>query len=456
MLQHKQCTKRALALLACGLAALACGPAGVVATAALPTATAAPVVTPAGGDDVAYVPGSTQKVCQLIGEIDRETGAPTVNRTETNWGLAGNDLGYSFEHDGKLFFLFGDSQPTRTFNGQPNGRGSPHRSPDANDAVAFTTDPGGAGLSDCPHLTFYTNEDGAFVSPVVRGADGQPAITLRTNEVPHSGLSDGGHLYVFFTTDNPNAQQSGPSNGNTVVGTRSVVAVSDDDGQTFRYLYDFSQGPKARFVAVTAAAAPDGYLYFWGTQGGDLYRQSAPSLARKPAGTLGSPEGLEYFHGLKPDGSPDFETSEAQAAFLLHDSPADCMGELSVTWNEFLQRWLMLYNCGGRGPTESGVLLRTATQPWGPWSEPQLIFNPTRDQGFCHFIHRAVTAAQPQCDNLADPQQLADSGGGYGPYVLARYTTGDAAVSTTTIYYTLSTWIPYTEVILKSSLKRET
>src|SRR5678809_274698 len=94
--------------------------------------------TPAGGDGIAYVPGSTQKVCQLIGETDRETGAPTVNRTETNWGLAGNDLGYSFEHDGKLFFLFGDSPPTRTFGGKPNGPGSPDRSPNANDAIAFT------------------------------------------------------------------------------------------------------------------------------------------------------------------------------------------------------------------------------------------------------------------------------------------------------------------------------
>jgi len=178
-------------------------------------------------------------------------------------------------------------------------------------------------------------------------------------------------------------------------------------------------------------------------------------LARKLAGTLGSPDGLEYFHGLKPDDSPDFEPGESNAAFLFHDSPADCMGELSVTWNEFLQRWLMLYNCGARGPAESGILLRAAAQPWGPWSEPQLIFNPARDNGLCHFIHRAVTAAQPQCDNLAGPQQLAESGGGYGPYVLARYTTGDAAAGTTTIYYTLSTWIPYTEVILMSSLTRE-
>ena len=65
-----------------------------------------------------------------------------------------------------------------------------------------------------------------------------------------------------------------------------------------------------------------------------------------------------------------------------------------------------------------------------------------------------MTGALAQCDNLAGPNQVGDYGGSYGPYVLGRYTTGDAAQGTSTIDYTVSTWIPYTEVILQSTLRR--
>ena len=42
----------------------------------------------------------------------------------------------------------------------------------------------------------------------------------------------------------------------------------------------------------------------------------------------------------------------------------------------FPGRWLMLYNCAGRGPGgQPGVYLRVAAQPWGPWSDPQIIFH---------------------------------------------------------------------------------
>jgi len=420
---------------------------------------------PASGG-VNFVLGSTQKVCQLIGETDLQTNKPTTNQSETRWGLMGIDLGYSFEHDGKLFFTFGDSIPTRTFNGKPNTQGTAPRTADDDDAIAYTTDTsiGAPGSGVCPRLTFTQYANGAFKNPVVLGASGQPAITLRTNEVPLAGISDGGHLYVFFATDNPVDQNGGPSKGNFGSSTRSVVGVSDDDGNTFHYAYDFSQGPGARFVMLAPAAGQDGNLYFWGTQGGDLYRKSPPYLARKPVGSLGSATGLEYWHGLNADGTPQFMPGEANAAPLFHDTSVDtsgqpqttdCMGEVGVTWNTFLQRWLMLYNCNNPTATQPrGIYMRTAQQPWGPWSAPQTIFNPQRDGGYCNFIHRAVTNAQAQCDNLAGPNLLGDYGGDYGPYVLNRYTTGDTARGTSIIDYTVSTWIPYTIVVLQSTLQR--
>jgi hypothetical protein len=57
--------------------------------------------------------GSTEKVCQLTGDTDWETGRPTAGRTFSNFGLDAADLGYPVEHAGKLILLFGDSWPPR-------------------------------------------------------------------------------------------------------------------------------------------------------------------------------------------------------------------------------------------------------------------------------------------------------------------------------------------------------
>src|SRR5262245_7409874 len=165
------------ALVFCMLMACLAVPATVgTATNAPPTAASTALPTAAAHGAVAWVPGSTQKICQLVGEIDKQFNTPTINQTETRWGLIGNDLGFSFEHDGKLFFLFGDSGATRTFGGQPNGPNSPNRLPDDNDAIAYTTD---TAVTPCPHLTFIHYANGAFKNPVVLDAQGQPAITLR-------------------------------------------------------------------------------------------------------------------------------------------------------------------------------------------------------------------------------------------------------------------------------------
>ncbi len=171
----------------------------VVPRSVNPTPTSA-VQAPTPAPPIRYVPGSVQKVCQLTGETDRQFHTPTVNQTATRFGLEETDLGYSFEHNGKLFFLFGDSIPSPTFNGKPNGANDPPRILDDNDAIAFTTD---TSIGQCPRLDFVRNSIGAYKNPVVLNAQGQPAIKLRTNETPIAGISQGGRMYVLFATDNP-------------------------------------------------------------------------------------------------------------------------------------------------------------------------------------------------------------------------------------------------------------
>src|SRR5690349_23347447 len=111
---------------------------------------------------VELVPGSVRKVCQLPGERDRQRNADTLNRTETRFGVVGTDLGASFEHDGRLWFLFGDTWPDAELG----------------DSVAWTTDrtpEPGIGLQ-------FVSAGSRFVVPRVTTSDGR-AVSTRAFEV---------------------------------------------------------------------------------------------------------------------------------------------------------------------------------------------------------------------------------------------------------------------------------
>jgi len=411
-------------------------------------------------DSVIFPAGFAQKVCQLTGEKDKEFNVPTMSQTESRFGLVGTDRGYSFEHKGKLFFLFGDSPPSKSFNGKSNGQSDLPRTTEDNDAIAFTTD---TSAGPCLKVDFTVDSIGAFKNPVVLDKKGNPAITLRTNETPIAGISDSGRMFVIFGTDNVLSNPPGGTSSPNGGATRSVVAVSDDDANTFHYLYNFSKGPGAKFIMTAIVKGQDGYIYFWGTHGDTLFRKSPPFLARKPIGAMSDSTAIEYLHEVYPNGTPVFMPGETEAMPLFHDSlpgpggtmqAADCMGEVGIDWNPFIHRWIMLYNSSNNTPANPrGIWIRIAEQPWGPWSPPQTIFNPNRDAGFCYFIHRGVTSSQPVCDSLSSIDRLGDGGGNYGPYFISRFTTGNEAQLTSTFYFVMSTWNPYNTVIMKSTIQ---
>jgi len=376
-----------------------------------------------------WIPESTSKVCQLTGQLDRQTGDTTLNETGFRFGLYGTDLGASFEYQGRTEFLFGDTQPTEHFGGDDNRRWRPQ---EYNDSVAYTlgTDP-----DQCLVLQFVTGPSGAYASPELRSQSGEP-ISLGDFEVPISGFGIGNKMYVFFAIGHPPGQPRGPY-------VRSVLGCSTDGGRTFTEVRDFSA---ARFVnvaaAVTDASALPGLpfnggkvLLVWGSAGGPRYRLSAPYLAVLPLSKLAASSDTQYFAGFAPGSvAPRWSAREDQAAPLFE---SHCVGELSARWNPAVGRWLMLYACAD----PHGVNLRQAERPWGPWSEPQVIFNDARDGR--NFMH------QPYSDRLSDPGREETAASEYAPFLLplCKHNRDRA-----TIYYTMSTWNPYEVVLMKSSL----
>ena len=362
-----------------------------------------------GDYTVVRVDGSVSKICQLVGDWDMERNESTTSLTYTRYGVAGTDLGVSFEHNGELMFLFGDTVGRNAF---------PFSGKD--DSFAHTTD---AAVDDGLNLTFYTGKPAMFLPPWV------PGISQSAFEVPMEGIEVNGVAYVFFTINHTQERTMGGS----------ILAKLDDATLNFTYLYTFSTD---KFLNVHTAVVNNWLLaglpestgeglLIWGS---GEYRASDPYLAFMPLELIEDKSALHYFAGLTDNGNPLWSKSEADAQPLFHDP---VIGELSVAWNQYLERWIMLY---------AGVAMRSSPLPWGNWSAKQELFNPFTDDGYGYFIHL------PGHDNITNPLREDEIGGTYGPYIIDKFITGNE--QTSTIYFTLSTWNPYTTVLMQAQLKK--
>lgn len=367
-----------------------------------------------GSEPDVIVVKRASKISQLAGEWDRERSMFTKSRTLSTYKLIGTDLGVPFRHKDRIYLLFGDT------GGIKGG-----------DAIAYTDIT--ARPEDGLDLTFVHDGTGVYLPVKI------PGISQGNFEVPMEGVSVGGSMYVYHTTDHTQ---------NRVMG-RSIVAVSRDDGKSFRYLYDFSHRHFINVSVVEVQSAdwsgfPDtgesGLVIF----GSGPYRESAVRLAFQPGRDIESPSAIRYFSGTDPSRTPLWSAREEDAQELFDQK---CVGELSVSYNRFIRKWIMLYNCTKEFP---GVLMRTSDLPWGPWSKPQVLFHVRDDGGFCNFIHQSWN--DNRCDFLSDPGRERHSGDAYGPYQFEDLAIGNG--DSTTIYFTLSTWNPYTVVLMKATLKR--
>lgn len=381
----------------------------------------------------------SKKICQMTGDVDFQTEQPTRSRTGISM-VPGTDLGSPFEHDGRLYFLFGDT------NGEADG-------------IAFTND---SDPESCPLLTFVPPPSGKTHHTRFRAIEA-PGVSMKADEVPTTGFSAHSAFYVFVRTgyalkDKVHVDER----GNVTNVGKAALLRSDDHGMTFRSVSEeWQQGLGEKLVYLSAARvdkadlpdlptdAGEGLLVFGS---GKTYRESNPYLAFIDLDELKNGRKLvKYFAGVDARTGKPLWLQEANAQPLFDEGSGrmhGCVGELSVTWNPSLRQWLMLYNC------ENKIVGRVAQKPWGPWSEPAIIFDPVTDGGFCKFIRDCKCDLEMHCAPRIDPTSPKPKGKGdvYAPYVIPRYTL--AGRVSTTIYYMMSTWNPYQVVLMKTTLAR--
>jgi len=392
--------------------------AAVPAAPSTPTPAARPA-NPHREVAINFIPGSTVKLEQLIGDEDKERHKPTASQTFTRFGVEGTELGNSFEHQGHAYFLFG---PTIG------------RLPGLSDTIAATgtTNPNGG-----VHLDFLMN-GGKFITVQPTG------VTMAPMDVPVAGISLDGQMYVAISTNFTKGRATDRS-----VLTKFVAP------ETFQTIRTISELPDGRFIRMSMRAQPGPiaglpaggpFIFTWGT---GKYRESDAYLSIVPVGQFEAGKGTRYFAGLDAANAPTWSDNESDATPIVRDGT---LGDLSVTWCKELGFWLMTYD---RRTQPNGIAFSYSRTPWGPWSEPQILFNPVRDNAFGRFMHNPQRKIDDGVEGPVLGQRngviAADvRGAAFAPYVVERWTKVEG--SELELYYAMSTMNPYVVVLMKSSL----
>jgi hypothetical protein len=433
--------------------------------------------------------GSSEKVCQLVGETDWQTGQPTAARTVSNFGLAAVDLGFPVDSGaGPLFFLFGDALPDQT----------PLRPVPPDDAIGVSTRKAAPDSVSCLDLRLIVSAPKVFAHPTV-----EPPIQQGAFNVPTGGVFLDDRFYAFFWTNHcvfPGVLRPDPEAPLTpppATGVCRQIPLSNSVGASV--LAEAAARTPALFHAWTSTPPfeplremPSGFVYVSAAKppveigplrpegpregipvfGAARYRASIPYLAVAPRETFADPRSWAFFAGLS-GGKPVWLTRDqwesgrnlggrwkppAGAEMFDAALPGDrCVGEHSVTWNEPLKKWLLVYNCdppAGLHASGAGIQARVASEPWGPWSAPITLLNAAHDPGaLC-----ALIMSPGGCPGRVSVPSGRGAGFFYAPFVIDRFTQnetppGPGQPKRTTIYWVVSTWNPYYVVVMRSTLE---
>jgi hypothetical protein len=327
-----------------------------------------------------------------VKQVARLIGADSINKTD-RYGVAGADLGSMFNLGDKTYFVFGDTFGVRP-PGMSGGGGDDWRSNVM--AVSSDSDPSD-GITFDRFLADSANHANELI-PAAR-QDG-----VEITRIPTHGVAVGPAMYLYFMSVK-HWGDAGKWDANY-----AGVSKSTDGGEHWTVVPDLQWPGTSNFIQVSPYKIKnsDGTvdIYFWCIPSGRFGGVKVMKVPETEIEHLGS---YRYFAGTDGAGAPIWSPEMAKAAPVVNDT----VGELSVVWNTYLNRWLMTYLRGG-----GNVVIREGLNPWGPWGEP---------------IDLVTQAGFP---------------GLYGPYMNPKYVEDGGQ----TIYFCLSQWGPYAVYWMKAYL----
>ncbi|GAB3431566.1 DUF4185 domain-containing protein [Flindersiella endophytica] len=286
---------------------------------------------------------STQAVPgpSMAEQVAKLTGAGSINNTDTAYQVMGTDLGMMWDNgSGQVLMAFGD-----TYGEGWGGNGAGPSTADWRCNVLARS--GDQNLAD--GVTF---DDMIVDRPNHAGQllDCKKIDRDEHTVIPNSGISVGNRQYIHYFSQNCWC----PWNTNY-----AGIAYSDDNGQTW------TKSPEARWqntadwnhpFQIGAFAKDGGYVYLFGTANGRL---SNIHLARVPEKSVLDKAAWRYWDGNR------WQSDDLKAAPIV----AAPSGELSVAYNKYLGRWIMMY----LDENQAAIVMREASSPLGPWSGGKVV-----------------------------------------------------------------------------------
>ncbi|MCD2195562.1 DUF4185 domain-containing protein [Actinomycetospora endophytica] len=382
---------------AVGTAALA-APAPVVPTTG--SSGSGPRAAGAGGRvpsslPVAVARSATAKVADLVG-----TGS--ANDTGRRYGVEGTDLGHMFMVGSRMAMVFGD-----TYGGPPAQNFYSVRHGDWRSNAIASIDPPATPTGGLPFRGMITDRPGhakeLIPSRKVKG--------VQETVIPTYGIATGPKNATMALQYMSVQSFDGPGRWRL---TGSGITTSNDGGVTWvdqptarwpatskfgQVAYVRPGGPDDPSSPVPDGSSPGGTVYVYGIPGG---RYGDLSLAKVPAAQLTDASAYRYWNGS------DWAAGEANATPVVKGP----VGELSVRWSSYYQRWIMMYLVDDTGE----IVLRTAPSPTGPWGPAQTV---------------TTTKDFPMA---------------YAPYLTPRWTDGPD------IWFTMSQYTSYRVELMKTRL----
>lgn len=306
------------------------------------------------------------------------TGPESVNQTDVNYDVDGTDLGSMFLHGDTVYIALGDTfgccRPANGGAGGDNWR---------NNVLAYTTD--------------HDLEDGITFDAMITGPDGKARAVLQrepedVTAIPTYGIAVDDRLYLHYMA----VKQWGAPGEWTL--NRSGWGYSDDSGDTWTQPEDAIWEGDTNFGQV-ALVEHEGYIYIFGIHGG---RFSGVQLARVLPDDILNMNTYDYWNGSEWVG-------DLEQAVEVASAP---VGELSVAWNNYLDRWIMTY----LDEIRRAIVIREAPELTGPWSEPLIVVS-------------------------ADDYPSL-----YGAYLHPLESDGEV------IYFNMSQWGPYNVMLMRARL----
>jgi len=382
---------------------------------------------------------STTRLCPLVPARDAALGAMFPQPPPVR--VFGTDLGWTYELNGTITMLFGDSwQRIDICPLQPSDDSLATLSVPSNDWPGYTAR---ASLPDaeCPKLTFALDEQATAFAPIALTRWDGVAVPLGPNQTPVAAFHDGEREWgVFIVAGGQTCSKADATNGAPCPTTLSAQAAdlvcgfigvqplchdptsTKQGGGTQAYYLHFAErmGPTAyvsramfltnKYLNITGRAVRafdpsnpsrndyrpgTGALLLWGRPGFDELNhdgEAPPYFMYLPLPFERSGDRIvfepHYLRGLSV-GVPVFGSNQAEAT-PLYTGEFEPVNHAAMSYLSELGRWIMIYGgnavdfvntdgtAGHNQPVRGAVHARFSQEPWGPWTEPEPIL--TNDQ----------------------------------------------------------------------------